>query len=254
MLTTPIRYVESLLVALGQYGTLLYQSFRSLGEVLRHRDNLFEQMVRIGVESLPIVMLAAAFSGAVTTLQTAYQLVSPFIPKSIIGSIVVPSVILELGVVVTAFILAGRVGARIAAELGTMRVTEQIDALEAMGLNSVSYLVVPRVLAGIIMFPVLYVAACLVGISGGVMVAEFSGFLSPAEFIAGAREYFHPFDAFFGLIKAVTFGFVITSVSCYKGYYTDGGAEGVGKSTTQAAVTSCVMVLLADYLLAATLL
>lgn len=254
MISALTNRVYLFFVAIGQYGTLLYQSFRSLSDISIYRKNLFNQMVRIGVDSLPIVMLAAAFSGAVTTVQTAHQLVSPFIPKSIIGSIVVPSMILELGVVVTAFILAARVGARIAAELGTMRITEQIDALEAMGLNSISFLVVPRVLAGVIMFPVLYIAACLVGISGGVLVAEFSGYLSPAEFIQGARDFFQPFDAFFGLIKAVTFGFVITSVSCYKGYYTDGGAEGVGKSTTAAAVTSCVMVLVADYVLATTLL
>jgi phospholipid/cholesterol/gamma-HCH transport system permease protein len=246
--------LERLFVAVGQYGILLYQSFRSLTDIRLYYKNFFEQMVRVGVDSLPIVMMAGAFSGAVTTVQTAHQLVSPFIPKTIIGSIVVPSMILELGVVVTAFILAARVGARIAAELGTMRISEQIDALEAMGLNSVSYLVVPRVLAGVVMFPVLYVAAASIGIGGGILVAEFSGYLSPAEFIQGARQFFKAFDAVFGLIKAVTFGFIITSIACWKGYYTTGGAEGVGKSTTEAAVYSCVMVLIADYLLAVLLL
>lgn len=211
-------------------------------------------MVRIGVESMPIVMLAAGFSGAVTTVQTAYQLVSPLIPKSIIGSIVVPSMILELGAVVTGFILAGRVGARIAAELGTMRVTEQIDALEAMGLNSIGYLIVPRVLAGIVMFPVLYIAACLVGIGGGMIVGDLGGFVPYGEFLEGAREFFQPFDPVFGVIKSLVFGFTITSISCFKGYYTAGGAEGVGRSTTQAAVASCVFLLLADLVLAATLL
>jgi phospholipid/cholesterol/gamma-HCH transport system permease protein len=241
-------------VALGRYSLLLMQAFASLGEFRQYRKNLFDQMVRIGIESIPIVALAAAFSGAVTTVQTAYQLVSPLIPKTIIGSIVAPSMILELGAVVTGFILAGRVGARIAAELGTMRVTEQIDALEAMGLNSIGYLIVPRVIAGIVMFPVLYIVACFVGISGGLLVAEFSGYLSPAEFIDGAREFFQPFDPVFGVIKSIVFGFVITSISCYKGYYTAGGAEGVGQSTTQAAVSSCVYLLLADLILAATLL
>jgi phospholipid/cholesterol/gamma-HCH transport system permease protein len=187
-------------------------------------------------------------------VQTAYQLVSPFIPKSIIGSIVAPSMILELGAVVTGFILAGRVGARIAAELGTMRVTEQIDALEAMGLNSIGYLIVPRVLAGIFMFPVLYIVACFVGIGGGMLVADFSGYLTLNEFVAGAREFFKPFDPIFGLIKSTVFGFAITSVSCYMGYFTSGGAEGVGKATTQATVMSCVYILLADLLLALLLL
>lgn len=238
----------------GQFCLLLYHAFASLNEFRLYYRNTIDQMVRIGVDSIPIVALAAAFSGAVTTLQAAYQLTSPFIPQSIIGSIVIPSLILELGAVVTGFILAGRVGARIAAELGTMRVTEQIDALEAMGLNSIGYLIVPRVIAGTLMFPVLYIIAVAVGIAGGVVVAEFGGFLTTGEFIQGARDFFQPFSAWFGLIKAFTFGFLITAVSCYKGYYTGGGAEGVGKSTTQAAVASCVFILLADLVLAAVLL
>jgi phospholipid/cholesterol/gamma-HCH transport system permease protein len=240
--------------SLGRYILLLSKAFTSLGEFSLYRKNLFDQMVKTGIESIPIIALAAAFSGAVTTVQTAYQLVSPFIPKSIIGSIVAPSMILELGAVVTGFILAGRVGARIAAELGTMRVTEQIDALEAMGLNSIGYLIVPRVLAGIFMFPVLYIVACFVGIGGGMLVADFSGYLTLNEFVAGAREFFKPFDPIFGLIKSTVFGFAITSVSCYMGYFTSGGAEGVGKATTQATVMSCVYILLADLLLALLLL
>lgn len=242
------------LVALGRYALLLVQAGVSLQEVRIYRRNLRDEMVRIGVESIPIVALAAFFSGAVTTVQTSYQLVSPLIPRSVIGSIVAPSMILELGAVVTAFILAGRVGARIAAELGTMRVTEQIDALEAMGLNSVGYLIVPRVIAGVLMFPVLYVFACFVGIGGGILVADVMGMLPAAEFVRGARMYFQPFDAWFGIIKSLTFGFLITSISCYKGYFTQGGAEGVGRSTTEAAVTSCVFILMADLLLAAVLL
>ena len=247
LILTPIATV-------GRFAFLLYQAFSSLREFRLYRRNLLDQMVRIGVESIPIVALAAAFSGAVTTVQTAYQLTSPLIPNTIIGSVVAPSMILELGAVVTGFILAGRVGARIAAELGTMRVTEQIDALEAMGLNSIGYLIIPRVAAGIIMFPVLYVIACAVGIGGGIVVAEFGGFLTSGEFIQGARDFFDPFDAWFGVLKSLTFGFLITAISCFKGYYTAGGAEGVGRSTTQAAVLSCVFILLADLVLASTLL
>lgn len=240
--------------SVGRYFLLLTKAFATVGDFRSYRKNIFNQMMRVGVESLPIVALAAAFSGAVTTVQTAYQLVSPFIPVSIIGSIVVPSMVLELGAVVTGFILAGRVGARIAAELGTMRVTEQIDALEAMGLNSVGYLIVPRVLAGVVMFPVLYVAASFVGITGGMLVGTLGGFVPLGEFVAGAREFFQPFDPIFGLIKSLVFGFTITSISCYKGYFTAGGAEGVGKATTEAAVTSCVYLLVADLLLAVALL
>jgi phospholipid/cholesterol/gamma-HCH transport system permease protein len=240
--------------ALGQYVILIARAFGSLDEVRVYGKNWIDQMVRIGIESIPIVALAAAFSGAVLTVQTAYQLASPFIPKSIIGSIVAPSMLLELGAVITGFILAGRVGARIAAELGTMRVSEQIDALEAMGINSISFLIVPRVLAGIVMFPMLYIASCLIGIGGGVLIGEVGGFISAGEFMEGARQFFKPFDPYFGLIKAVTFGFIITSIACFKGYYTTGGAEGVGESTTDSAVLSCVFILLADLLLAVMLL
>jgi phospholipid/cholesterol/gamma-HCH transport system permease protein len=248
------KTLEIGLVGVGRYVMLLTQSFRSLAEFKTYRQNLFIQMVKVGVDSIPIVILTAAFSGAVTTVQTSYQLISPFIPKSVIGGVVTPSVILELGAVLPGLVLAGRVGARIAAELGTMRVSEQVDALEAMGLNSVAYLVVPRVIAGITMFPLLYIIACIVGVGGGIFAGHVSGSLSAAEFIKGAREFFNIFDPFFGLLKSCVFGFIITSVSCWKGYYTSGGAEGVGTATTQAAVTSCVFVLIADYVLAELLL
>ena len=242
------------LYSLGRYALLLSKGFTSLGHFSVYRKNLVVQCGRVGIDSIPIVALAAAFSGAVTTIQTAYQLVSPFIPPSVIGAVVVPSLILELGAVVTGFILAGRVGARIAAELGTMRVTEQIDALEAMGLNSIGYLIVPRVMAGIIMFPVLYVVAVLVGVGGGLVAAMATDVVSTGEFIQGARENYLVFGPTFGLIKSLVFGFVITSISCYMGYFTEGGAEGVGRSTTRAAVISCVYILLSDLILALVLL
>ena len=218
--------LQAPLYSLGRYVLLMAQGFTSLGNLGIYRKNLIIQCGRIGIESIPIVALAAAFSGAVTTVQTAYQLVSPFIPVTVIGAVVVPSLILELGAVITGFILAGRVGARIAAELGTMRVTEQIDALEAMGLNSVGYLIVPRVVAGILMFPMLYVAAVTVGVFGGLAAAVFGGFLTAGEFIQGARDNYLVFGPMFGIIKSLVFGFVITSIACYKGYHTEGGAEG----------------------------
>ena len=177
-----------------------------------------------------------------------------FVPRTFIGAIVGPSVILELGALSSGFVLASRVGARIAAELGSMRVSEQIDALEAMGINAVSYLVVPRVVAGVVMFPVLYVAACLVGVGGGIFVGEAAGYLSSGDFMQGALQFFEPFDPFFGLIKATVFGFITTSIACYKGYYCRSGAEGVGNSTTDAVVLSCIFILLADFALAVILL
>ena len=254
MASLAVRLVIRPIRALGLYVLLMGQTFSWLPNFRNYWSRWFDQMVRIGIDSIPIVALSAAFSGGVTTVQTSYQLVNPLVPVTVIGSIVTSSMILELAALITGFILAGRVGARIAAELGTMRVSEQIDALEAMGLNSVGYLLLPRILAGLVMFPVLYVFACAVGIAGGLFLSYTGGFITVDEFLVGARGFFKPFSAWFGLIKAITFGFIITSISCYKGYYTGSGAEGVGNSTTEAAVTSCVFILLADLMLATLLL
>jgi phospholipid/cholesterol/gamma-HCH transport system permease protein len=199
-------------------------------------------------------MLTGVFTGAVLTLQTAYQLDTDIYPASIVGSIVGQSIIIELAAVIGALVLAGKVGARISTELGTMRVSEQIDALESMGFNSVTFLVVPRVLSGILMFPVLYVVAAVMGISGGLLAGSLDGILPAAEFMQGAREFFFPEDVVFGVVKSFVFGFVITSISSFKGYYASGGAEGVGNATTQATVLSCIYVLLSDFMLAALLL
>lgn len=239
---------------LGRYGLLLYRSLRSLYEFNTYKKNFVNELLKIGYESVPIVLLTGIFTGAVMTIQTAYQLDIAFIPISIIGAITAESLFIELSAVITSLVLAGKVGARIATELGTMRVSEQIDALESMGFNSVSFLVLPRVLAGLIMFPVLYIFAAVSGVAGGIAAGYLSGVLPPAEFMEGAREFFYPWDVTFGILKAFVFGFVITSISCFKGYYASGGAEGVGTGTTQATVLSCIYVLLADFVLAAVFL
>jgi phospholipid/cholesterol/gamma-HCH transport system permease protein len=239
---------------LGQYATLLYHALRSILEFSTYRKNLFQEFVKIGYESIPIIMLTGVFTGAVLTLQTAYQLDTDIYPASIVGSIVGQSIIIELAAVIGALVLAGKVGARISTELGTMRVSEQIDALESMGFNSVTFLVVPRVLSGILMFPVLYVVAAVMGISGGLLAGSLDGILPAAEFMQGAREFFFPEDVVFGVVKSFVFGFVITSISSFKGFYASGGAEGVGNATTQATVLSCIYVLLSDFMLAAVLL
>lgn len=238
----------------GKYGLLLYKAFRSLLEVRSYKKNLVSELTKIGYESVPIVLLTGVFTGAVMTLQTAYQLEIAFIPRSVIGAITSESILIELAAVITSLVLAGKVGARIATELGTMRVSEQIDALESMGFNSVSFLVLPRVTAGLVMFPILYIVASVSGVLGGLIAGMVSGALPAAEFMQGAREFFYPWDVSFGLLKAFVFGFVITSVSCFKGYYASGGAEGVGNGTTQATVLSCIYVLLADFALAAIVL
>jgi len=256
MVIPSARTVTQLLSGLGRYSILLFWAFKFPRDlkVRIYAQNLSEQMVRIGVDSIPIVALSTAFLGGVAAVQSLYQLDSPLLPMTLVGSFTEQTVLLELASLVIAFVLSGRVGARIAAELGTMRVTEQIDALEAMGINSRSYLIVPRVTAGVLMFPMLYVVGCAVGLGAGMLVAVFSPELTADTFWVGARGFFNRYDAIFGLIKSTIFGFIITSVSCYKGYYTTGGAEGVGSSTTNAAVLSCVFVLLADYVLAVVLL
>lgn len=243
-----------LLRDLGKYGLLLYMAIRSSAEIKTYWKNLIQEMIKTGYDSIPIIVLTGTFTGAVMTIQTSYQLLASYIPRSTIGAIVTQSLTIELAAVISSLVLAGRVGARIATELGTMRVSEQIDALEVMGFNSVTYLVVPRVLAGIFMFPVIYIVALSSGLSGAIISGIVTGELAPAEFMLGAREYFFPWDMSFGFMKSIVFGFVITSISSFKGYYAAGGAEGVGKATTQATVLSCIYLLLADFSLAVILL
>lgn len=243
-----------LFLEIGRYSRLLYEAIRSSTEVKTYQKNLLSEMVKTGVDSLGIVSLAGLFTGAVLTIQTSYQFTSALIPKSTIGAITAQSMIIELAAVISGLVLAGRVGARIATELGTMRVSEQIDALESMGFNSVTFLVIPRVIAGIAMFPIIYLATAVAGIIGGILAGILTGSVTVFEFMEGARLYFFPWDVAFGMIKSIVFGFVITSISCYKGYYASGGAEGVGKATTSATVLSCIYVLLSSFLLAAILL
>lgn len=208
-----------------------------------------DQMILIGARSIPIVVLTALFSGMVTSVQSAYQF-SNWVPSWYVGSVVGNSVLLELAPMITGLVLTGRVGATIAAEIGTMRVTEQIDALESLSFDPISFLILPRVVAGTVMFPFLIIIADACGVFGGWIAATSSMDVTTYEFIKGFKTWFHPWDAWFGLIKATTFGFTITSIACYQGYFTRGGAQGVGKSTTITVVISCVSIVFLDYLLA----
>lgn len=239
---------------LGNYSLLLYKAIRSATEVSTYWKNLLQEMVKTGFDSLPIIFITGTFTGAVMTIQTAYQLLAAYIPRSTIGAITTQSLTLELSAVIPSLILSGRVGARIATELGSMRVSEQIDALEVMGFNSVTYLVVPRVLAGMLMFPVIYVMCWSSGIAGGLLGGYLTGAVEPSVFLQGSREYFFPWDMSFGIMKALAFGFVITSIASFKGYYATGGAEGVGKATTDATVLACIYILITDFSMAVLLL
>lgn len=239
---------------MGSYALFLGRAFRSIGQVRAYRTSLLPQMVRVGYGSLAIVLAAAVFTGIVMTIQTAYQLENTILGPEAVGAIVVPTLMLELSALITALVMASRVGAGMAAEIGNMRVSEQLDAIEAMGLNSVAYLIIPRIVAGTLMFPVLYVAALALGMVSGAFAGEYLGYLTMTQFMKGAKTWFALFDLVYGLTKSVAFGFIVTSVACWEGYYTSGGAHGVGISTTKSVVTSCVVVLFADYLLAEVML
>ena len=250
----PIKKITLFFEYIGQYLMLMVKMFRSIDSWHKYTSNIINQMIVIGSKSIPIVIITSFFSGMVTSVQGAYQMTTTLVPKWYIGGIVGESVILELAPMITGLVLAGRVGANIAAEIGTMRVTEQIDALETLSLDPVAYLIVPRVLAGLVMFPVLVIIADFSGIFGGLVACLSTLDINSYQFVKGLKSWFNPWDAIFGLIKAVHFGFAITSIACYFGFYTTGGAQGVGKSTMNTVVASCVTIVILDYLLAEILL
>ncbi len=212
------------------------------------------QCVEIGIGSLGIVSLISVFMGAVSAVQTAYQLVSPIITRDTIAQIVRDTVILEFAPTLVCIVLAGVVGSKIASELGNMRVSEQIDALEIMGINTKSYLVMPKIAAALVTIPLLVVLAMALGIWGGRFAGAASNILSTETYDKGLIENFVPYNVTFALAKAYTFAFIISSIPAYYGYYVKGGALEIGRSSTKSVVVSCVMILFADYILAALLL
>ncbi len=237
----------------GRFGFLLVDMLRGLAEWRIYLPRTVEQATAVGYGSLFIVLLVAGFAGAVTSLQAGYQFTGN-VPLYVVGAVITESIILELGPVLTGLILAGRIGARYAAELGTMRVTEQIDALESLGRSPVSHLLIPRVLAGFIVIPALVMFANLTGFFAGWVAAKSALGITNADFIDGARYFFKPFDLWYSLIKSVFFAGAVTLIPCYIGFNTQQGAEGVGRATTAAVVASSVTVLMLDTVLAKVLL
>ncbi|MFZ5906703.1 MAG: MlaE family ABC transporter permease [Nitrospirota bacterium] len=234
----------------GQILILLTLAFRQVLRPPFELRNIFKQMLEIGVRSLPVVLITAIFTGMVFALQT-YTGFKRFGAEAVVGTVVALSMTRELGPVLTGLIVAGRAGAAMAAELGTMRVTEQIDALETLATNPVKYLVVPRLIAGVLMLPALALVADLIGIIGGYFITV--GLFDTSSVVYWKRtwNYLEMSDIHNGLIKAAFFGASISLVSCYKGFYTRGGAEGVGKATTGAVVISSMTILISDYFLSA---
>ena len=239
---------------IGRYFFLMSNLFRSYKSWSFYVPNSIEQMISLGVHSVPIVILTSFFTGMVSSVQAAYQMESTITPKWYVGSLVGETILLELAPVITALVLAGKIGATITAEIGTMKVTEQIDALETLSIDSVSYLVFPRMVAAFVMFPVIVIIADVFGILGGIIASINALDIAPYQFMKGFKMWFKPWDAWYGIIKGLSFGLAITSISCYFGYYTKGGAEGVGKSTTSTVVISCIAIMILDYILASILL
>ena len=238
----------------GRYLLLLQRTIAKPEKTSIYWRELAQQMVDIGIGSVGIVIIVSIFLGAVITVQIAYQLTTPLIPDSTIGSIVTNSSILEMAPTVVCLILAGKIGSNVASEIGTMRISEQIDALEIMGVNAASYLILPKIIGAVLMIPCLVVISGFLCILSGLAVGQITGIVSSQDFMQGATGYFIPFTVTFALIKAATFGFIISSVAAYYGFYTEGGALEVGRSSTRAVVVCCVLILLADYVLAQILL
>ena len=239
---------------IGRYLLMLKGMFSRPENGKMYWKEFMHQCSEIGIGSLGIVTIISVFIGAVSTLQTAYQLLTPLIPKSTIAQIVRDTVILEFAPTLTCIVLAGVVGSKIASELGNMRVSEQIDALEIMGINTKSYLIMPKIVAGLLMIPLLVIIAMVLGIWGGRLASNAAGILSTDMFDKGLHEAFIPYNVTFALAKSYTFAFIICSIPAFYGYYVQGGALEIGRASTKAVVVSCIMLLFADYLLSALLL
>jgi phospholipid/cholesterol/gamma-HCH transport system permease protein len=241
--------------SLGEVGAvfiLLCSAVKTIPKAVKQKHLVLEQMLRVGIGSLPLVIVTSVFTGGVAAVQAAYQF-QDYVPMRYLGTVIGKSVVIELGPVLTALVVGGRVGASIAAELGTMKVTEQIDALETLAIDPIRYLVAPRLLAGVIMLPVITVFADFIAIIGGYVVALVGLDVSTHVYFTGLKLFLHSSDVFSGLVKALFFGVIIAMMGCYHGIRTQGGAEGVGIATTKAVVSSCLLILITDYILASLL-
>jgi phospholipid/cholesterol/gamma-HCH transport system permease protein len=240
--------------SIGKYFIFLGSLFVNRESFRTYVKLIVDESILLGVDSIFIVAIVSTFMGAVTAVQTAYNLVSPLIQDYIIGTLVRDMTVQELAPTVIAIVFAGKVGSSISSGLGTMRITEQIDALEVMGINSASYLVLPKIVAALIMYPLLVILAMFLSIYGGYIAGTLTNIITEQEYIYGIRLDFNPYTIKFAMVKSVAFAFLISSISAYKGYFTQGGALEVGIASTSAVTNSCIAILLADYLLAQLLL
>ncbi len=244
----------SLFQTLGHYFLFIAQVFSKPQQWKRFWRQFIFEVNSLGINSLPIVGIISMFVGAALTIQTAFNIDSPFIPLYAVGLATRDSIILEFSPTIISLILAGKVGSSIASELGTMRVTEQIDALEIMGVNSSSFLVLPKIIAALFINPFLVIISMAIGMAGGWFFGLLAGVITTTEFVYGVKYAFQPFYITYALLKTVVFAFLITSISAYFGYYTAGGALEVGASSTKAVVYSSIFLLLTNFLLTQMLL
>ena len=245
MLRTAISLPDRGRLVVAHVGRWALGASHALADVATWRSLLLVQMRRLGVDSVPIALFIAVFTGIVLALLSSY-IFTGAIPLYFVGALVGKTIMMELGPVLTGMALAGRVGANIAAELGTMKVTEQVDALETLAYDPRSYLAVPRVLAATLMFPVVTALAITVGVISGWITAINLLDLTSQEFWKGLRQFYHFKDIWFGLVKSASFGAAVAIMGCYKGLAAAGGAEGVGAATTRAVVLGCEAILVLD--------
>jgi len=238
----------SIFSEIGEVAFLIFGIIKSFPRIFKDRALILEQMEHVGVNSIPLVIIIGFFTGTISAWQAAYQF-RGFIPLAFLGSAVSKAIFIELGPVLTAIVVAGRVGASMAAELGTMKVTEQIDALESLAINPIRYLVMPRFLACVIMLPFLTIIADFIAIMGAFGVAYMFQDVTFQVFFGSAKKVFELKDIFGGVIKGFFFGASTSIIGCYVGLKTEGGAEGVGNSTIRAFVLAAAMTLVLDYIL-----
>jgi len=239
---------------IGRYFIFLSKVFVRPEKTKIYVKQFFKEIEKLGLSSIGIVVIISMFIGAVLTIQTGYNADTPLLPNYLIALAVRDSIILEFSSTIVALILAGKVGSSIASEIGTMRITEQIDALEIMGVNSAGFLVMPKIFAAVIFNPVLTVISILVGITGGWVAGFTTGVVTSEEFIYGLQFYFHPYYVAYGLIKTVVFAFLIISISAYHGYYVTGGSVELGKANTKAVVICSIAILFFNLVLTQLLL
>ena len=246
--------VTDTLAQVGQYCMLMGKVFSRPEKGAIYRRRILFEMQALGMNSIGLTAIISVFIGAVITLQMTINLESPFIPQYLIGYATRETMILEFSSTVVALILAGKVGSNIASEIGTMRITEQIDALEIMGVNSASYLILPKIVATVLFFPLLTILSIVIGILGGYMIAAFTGIMIPADYVEGLLYDFRPYSIVYSLIKIAVFAFIITSVSAYFGYYAQGNSLEVGRASTRAVVSSSIVIMIFNLILTQILL